>query len=153
MPMPRASVDEADRQIRYRRVRARLRDQLPPLRQLLVVVPVGDEIARRAAGQLVAETRSDPLLRVVEVSVSRPMVPDRGTESGALVVLSAGSWTAQELAGIAEACADSGHEVVGVIVAGPVRARPSRNAARPADDETAVSAATAVHSHATGGSA
>jgi hypothetical protein len=153
LPMPRASGDEADRRVRYRRVRARLREQLPPLRSLLVVVPDGDDVARRAAAQLVAETRSDPLLRVVEVSVSRPMVPDRGTESGALVVLSAGSRTAEELAGLAEACADSGHEVVGVIVAGPVRARPTRSATRAPHDETTATAATAVHSHATGGSA
>ena len=128
IPTPQTSGDEAGRRIRYRRVCARLRDQLPAPRRLLVVVPDGDEIARRAAGQLVAEAESDPLLRVVEVSVDRPMVPDRDTESGALVVLSAGSWTAGELAGIAEACADGGHEVVGIVVAGTVRARPTRSA-------------------------
>ncbi len=59
------------------------------------------------------------------------MVPDRDTESGALVVLSAGSWTEGELAGIAEACADAEHEVVGVVLAGTVRARPTRTAGRP----------------------
>ncbi|MGW3730681.1 Wzz/FepE/Etk N-terminal domain-containing protein [Streptomyces sp. NPDC000851] len=150
IPTPQRSVDEAGRQIRYRRVCARLRDRLPAPRRLLVVVPDGDEIARRAAGQLVAEAESDPLLRVVEVSMERPMVPDRDTESGALVVLSAGSWTAEELAGIAEACADGGHEVVGIVVAGPVRARPTRPVAHPPDDATP---ALAVHGHATGGSA
>ncbi len=131
-PVGRADPAEVRRRgrqaIRYRRVCARLREQLPVPRRLLAVVPDGDEIARRAAGQLVAEAESDPLLRVVEVSVDRPMVPDRGTESGALVVLSAGSWTKEELAGIAEACADGGHEVVGIVVAGPVRARPTRSA-------------------------
>ena len=90
------------------------------------------------------------MLRVVEVSVDRPMVPDRDTESGALVVLSAGSWTAEELAGIAEACADARHEVVGVVVAGTVRARPARSAGRPPDDATP---ALAVRGHATGGPA
>ncbi|MFF4040305.1 Wzz/FepE/Etk N-terminal domain-containing protein [Streptomyces sp. NPDC001816] len=149
MPTPQRSGDEADRRIRYRRVCARLRDQLPTPRRLLVVVPDGDEIARRAAGQLVAEARTDPMLRVVEVSVDRPLVPDRDTESGALVVLSAGSWAAEELAGIAEACADAGHEVVGIVVAGMVRARPTRTAGRPADDATL---ALAVRGHATGGS-
>lgn len=134
LPAPRASGDEAGRRIRYRRVCARLRDQLPAPGRLLVVVPDGDEIARRAAGQLVAEAGSDPLLRVLEVSVSRPMVPDRDTESGALVVLSAGNWTAQELIGIAEACADGGHEVIGFVVAGAVRARPTRSAGPPTDD-------------------
>ncbi|WP_033318803.1 Wzz/FepE/Etk N-terminal domain-containing protein [Streptomyces yerevanensis] len=149
MPTPLRSGDEAGRRIRYRRVCARLRDQLPAPRRLLVVVPDDDEIARRAADQLVAEAESDLLLRVVEVSVDRPTVPDRGTESGALVVLSPGNWTAEELAGIPEACADGGHEVVGIVVAGTVLARPTRSAGHPPDDATP---ALAVRGHATGGS-
>lgn len=131
VPAPRTSGDEAGRRIRYRRVCARVRDRLPAPRRLLVVVPDGDEIARRAAAQLVAEAGGDPVLRVVGVSVSRPTVPDRDNESGALVVLGAGNWTAGELAGIAEACADATHEVVGVVVAGAVRARPTRSAGHP----------------------
>ncbi|OUD04162.1 Wzz/FepE/Etk N-terminal domain-containing protein [Streptomyces swartbergensis] len=150
LPTPQRSGDEAGRRIRYRRVCARLRDRLPAPGRLLVVVPDGDEIARRAAGQLVAEANGDLLLRVVEVSVDRPIVPDRDTESGALVVLSAGGRTAQELAGIAEACADGGHEVVGVVVAGTVRVRPTRSAGHPPDDATP---ALAVRGHVTGGSA
>ncbi|MET7656052.1 Wzz/FepE/Etk N-terminal domain-containing protein [Streptomyces sp. NPDC005486] len=122
IPAPQTSGDEASRRIRYRRVCSRLRDQLPAPQRLLVVFPEGDEIARRAAGQLVVEAGSDPVLRAVAVSVSRPMVPDRGHESGALVVVSAGSWTAAELAGVAEACADAKHAVVGIVLAGPVRA-------------------------------
>ncbi|MFD5075185.1 Wzz/FepE/Etk N-terminal domain-containing protein [Streptomyces sp. NPDC058371] len=149
IPSPQRTGDEAGRRIRYRRVCARLRDQLSAPRRLLVVVPDGDEIARRAAGQLVAEAKSDPLLRVVEVSVDRPIVPDRDTESGALVLLSAGSWTAEELAGIAEACADGRHEVVGVVVAGTVRAGPTRSAGHSSDEPTP---ALAVRGHATGGS-
>ncbi|MET7646463.1 Wzz/FepE/Etk N-terminal domain-containing protein [Streptomyces sp. NPDC005426] len=160
MPAPRVSGDEAGVRIRYQRVCARLRDQLPAPRRLLVVIPAGDELARRAAGQLVAEAESDlsasasgtghPVLRVVEVSVPRPMVPDRATESGVLVVLSAGSWTAEELAGVAEACEDGRHEVVGVIVAGPVLGRPTRSAGRRRDDAPS---ALAVSGHVTGGSA
>ncbi|MBL1097817.1 Wzz/FepE/Etk N-terminal domain-containing protein [Streptomyces coffeae] len=159
LPTPQPSGGEVGRQSRYRQVCARLRDRLPAPRRLLVVVPDGDEIARRAAGQLVAEADSDPsptsssrgypMLRVVEVSVSRPLVPDRGTESGALVVLSAGSWTAGELAGIAEACADGRHEVVGIVVAGTVRARPTRTAGRPPHHATP---AFAVGDDARGGS-
>ncbi|MEU7581718.1 Wzz/FepE/Etk N-terminal domain-containing protein [Streptomyces sp. NPDC041068] len=149
VPTPRMSGDEADTRIRYRRVCARLRAKLPAPRRLLVVVPEGDEIARRAAGQLVAEAESDPLLRVVGVSVCRPLVPDRGTESGVLVVLSAGSWTAGELAGIAEACADGRHEVVGIVLAGAVRARPTRHAGQPAPHATPV---LAVGDDARGGS-
>jgi hypothetical protein len=78
------------------------------------------------------------------------MVPDHDNESGVLVVLSAGSWTAGELAGIADACADAGHEVVGIVVADTVRARPTRSAGRPADEATL---ALAVRGHTTGGSA
>ncbi|MEU6762272.1 Wzz/FepE/Etk N-terminal domain-containing protein [Streptomyces sp. NPDC046853] len=149
IPTPLAS-DEAGRQLRYRRVCARIRIQLPGSRGLLVVVPDGDEIGRRAAEQLVAEAKNDPRMRMVDVPVNRPMVPDRDTESGALVVLSAGSWTAGELSGIAEACADGRHEVVGIVVAGPVRSRSSRPAAQPEENATPVLAA---RGHATGGPA
>jgi hypothetical protein len=144
------SGGEADRRIRYRRVCARLRDQLPAPRVLLVVVPDGDETARRAAAQLVAEAEGDPLLRVAEVAVTRPLVPDRDAESGALVVLGAGGWTAGELAGVAEACADAGHEVVGVVVAVSVRARTTRSAGPAPEDATL---ALAVRGRATGGPA
>ncbi|MFL1898933.1 Wzz/FepE/Etk N-terminal domain-containing protein [Streptomyces tauricus] len=149
VPDPQTYGDEAGRRIRYRRVCVRLRNQLPAPRRLLVVVPDGDETARRAAGQLVAEAKSDPALRLVEVPVSQPMVPDRDTESGVLVVLSAGSWTAGELAAVAEACADAGHDVVGIVVAGTVRARPARPADRPADNAPL---ALAVPGNTTGGS-
>ncbi|MYS53352.1 polysaccharide biosynthesis protein, partial [Streptomyces sp. SID6013] len=125
-------------------------ERLPAARRVLVVVPDDDEVARRAAGQLAAEAEGDPLLRVVEVSVARPLVPDRDAESGALVVLSAGARSAEELAGVAGACADGGHEVVGVVVAGAVLARASGPTDRPVDPPTAVAA---VHDHARGGSA
>ncbi|QWB27056.1 MULTISPECIES: Wzz/FepE/Etk N-terminal domain-containing protein [Streptomyces] len=133
LPSPQTSGDEAGMRLRYRRVCARLRERVPSPRELLVVVPDGDETAHRAAGQLVAEAEGDPRLRVVRVSVSQPVVPDRGHESGALVVLSAGSRTAGELSGIAEACADARHEVVGIVLVGTVRARPARSAGRPRD--------------------
>ncbi|MFH8468168.1 Wzz/FepE/Etk N-terminal domain-containing protein [Streptomyces sp. NPDC017991] len=150
VPDPQNYGDEAGRRIRYRRVCVRLRNQLPAPRRLLVVVPDGDGTARRAADQLVAEAKSDPVLRVVDVAVSQPLVPDRDTESGVLVVLSAGSWTAGELAAVAEACADARHEVVGIVVAGTVRARPTRSADRPADDTPL---ALAVPGNTTGGPA
>ncbi|MFB6838973.1 polysaccharide biosynthesis protein [Streptomyces sp. NPDC056361] len=159
IPAPRASGDEASRQLRFRRVCVRLRDLLPAPRRLLVVVPEGDEIAHRAAGQLVAEAHGDPAtgssgggyprLRVVAVSVSQPMLPDGDDVSGALVVLSAGSWTAAELAGIAEACADARHEIVGIVLAGPVVARTARSAGQ---RRHAASPALAVGDGATGGS-
>ncbi|MCF2128221.1 Wzz/FepE/Etk N-terminal domain-containing protein [Strepomyces sp. STD 3.1] len=149
-PPPQTSGDEEGRRIRYRRVRARLRDRLPAPRRLLVVVPEGDDTARRAARQLVAEAGGDALLRVAEVSVDRPMVPDRDAESGALVVLGAGTLTAGELAGLAEACADAGHEVVGVVVATTVLAPRARAAARPPRHPAP---AVAVGDDARGGSA
>ncbi|WP_206507877.1 Wzz/FepE/Etk N-terminal domain-containing protein [Streptomyces chrestomyceticus] len=159
VPASRRFADEAGRRVHYRRVCARLRDRLPAPRQVLLVVPDGDEIALRAAGQLVAEAANDPspasagrgnpVLRVVEVSVSRPMVPDRDTESGALIVVSAGCWTAEELAGVAAACADARHEVVGTVVAGTVTSRPARSAGRP-PEHAALSLA--VRGPATGGS-
>ncbi|MFF0560524.1 Wzz/FepE/Etk N-terminal domain-containing protein [Streptomyces sp. NPDC004266] len=150
VPPPRTSGDEAGRRTRYRRACARLRDRLPAARPLLVVVPDGDPIARRAAGELVTEAGGDPVLRVVGVSVSEPMVPDHDDASGALVVLSAGNWTAGELAGIAEACADAGHEVVGAVLAGTVRIRTKGSAGRPREAATPV---LAVGADATGGSA
>ncbi|GGP55179.1 Wzz/FepE/Etk N-terminal domain-containing protein [Streptomyces melanogenes] len=150
VPVPQMSGDEDSRRTRYRRVCARLRDQLPAPRRLLVVVPHGDATARLAAEQLVAEAEHGPLLRVVGVEVAQPLVPDRDTESGALVVLSAGSWTADELAGIAEACADAGHEVVGTVVAVTVRTRTTRTTA-PSPDDAAPEPA--VHGHSSGGSA
>ncbi|MEG3627896.1 Wzz/FepE/Etk N-terminal domain-containing protein [Streptomyces poriticola] len=149
LPAPQASGDEAGRRIRYRRVCARLREELPASGELLVVVPEGDETARRAAGQLVAEAGSDPQLRVVGVAASRPVVPDRDAESGALVVFGAGSRTADELGGIAEACGDAGHRVVGIVVADPVPAPPARSARRPPEHGPQ---ALAVGGDATGGS-
>ncbi|MFE9406617.1 Wzz/FepE/Etk N-terminal domain-containing protein [Streptomyces sp. NPDC006530] len=144
--IPRTWAAEAELRIRYRRICAHLRRQLPSAKLLLVVVPDGDDVARRAAEHLVIESGSDPLLRMVEVSASQPMVPDRDTESGALVVLSAGSRSAEELADIAGACTDGGHALVGVVVAGPVRA-PS--AAQPPDHRAPE---LAVRQHAAGGS-
>ncbi|MFC5903659.1 Wzz/FepE/Etk N-terminal domain-containing protein [Streptomyces zhihengii] len=132
VPPPQASGDEAGRRVRYRRVHARLRERLPDPRELLVVVPEGDGTALRAAGQLLAEAGGEgPVLRTVEVPVAGPLVPDRDGESGVLVVLSAGLWTAEELAGVSGACADAGHEVVGIVLAGAGWAPSARSAGRP----------------------
>ncbi|OKJ63369.1 polysaccharide biosynthesis protein [Streptomyces sp. CB02009] len=160
-PSPAASGDDESRLIRYRRVCARLRDRLPAPRRLLAVVPEGDETARRAAVQLAAEAANDAspdssgggllTLRVVEVPVSRPMVPDRAGESGAVIVVSAGSWAAAELAGIAEACADAGHEVVGSVLASTVWVRPSRSAGRSGRSRRAATPVPAVGGDAAGG--
>ncbi|MBW1595670.1 Wzz/FepE/Etk N-terminal domain-containing protein [Streptomyces sp. JJ38] len=149
-PAPRTSGDEAGRRIRYRRVCARLGELLPGHRRLLVIVPEGDAIARGAAERLAAEAVDDPspgpsggegpLLRVVEVPVSRPVVPEADDASGAVVVLSAGGLSTEELAKVAEACADARQEVVGVVLAEPVRARAARSADRPRRAATPVGA-------------
>ncbi|MEV5264026.1 polysaccharide biosynthesis protein [Streptomyces werraensis] len=128
-PAPPAAGDEASLGIRYRRVCGRIRDLMPGARRLLLVVPDDDGIALRAAERLAEE--AGPLLRVTEVSAEAPLVPDREEESGVLVVLSAGTRTADELHGVAEACADAGHDVVGIVLADAVRTRPARSAGPP----------------------
>ncbi|MFC8840376.1 polysaccharide biosynthesis protein [Streptomyces griseoincarnatus] len=130
-PAPPAAGDEASLGIRYRRVCGRIRDLVPGARRLLLVVPDDDGIALRAAERLAEEAGGDLLLRLTEVSPEAPLVPDREEESGVLVVLGAGTRTAAELAGVAEACADAGHDVVGVVLADAVRTRPARSAGPP----------------------
>ncbi|SDJ43163.1 polysaccharide biosynthesis protein [Streptomyces indicus] len=124
LPTLQASGGEEARRIRYGRVCGRLRDRLPSSgRPLLALVPDGDGVASRAALRLAAEAGDDPLLHVTGVSMVRPLVPDRGTEAGAVLVLGAGTWTAGDLAAVAESCADAGHELVGAVVAAAVRSR------------------------------
>jgi capsular polysaccharide biosynthesis protein len=60
-------------------------------------------------------------LHVVDVAVDRPVVTDEPGVSGALVVLTVGTRTALELVGVADACADAGHEVIGAVLVQPVR--------------------------------
>lgn len=158
-PPPQTSGDEAGRKIRYRRCAPASGTSCPPRKAAgrrsgrRRDRPPG----RRAPGHRGSErsfprssSRGYPTLRVVGVSVSQPLIPDRDEESGALVVLSAGNWTAAELAGIAEACADAGHEVVGIVVAGPVRGRPAPSAD---DSPDAATAAVPVGVDARGGTA
>lgn len=84
--------------------------------------------------QLTIQPSADPVrtahrtvLHVVEVSAARPTVPESPDVSGALVVTTAGTRTGWELVGIAEACADAGHDVVGTVVifpAAPIGKKP-----------------------------
>jgi capsular polysaccharide biosynthesis protein len=111
------AADEAGLAIRYRRVLSRLREQLPsgPGR-VLVVVAGGDPGARVVAERLGEFAEDERLtLTVWEVDPSRPIVPDEAVP-GVVAVVTAGSRTGWELVGIAEACADAGHEVLGVVV-------------------------------------
>ncbi len=128
LPPVETSADEANRDIRYRRVLARV--AVGPGRVLLVV-PDDDETAKLAAAQLSA--LADELgmtLRTLEVSAQRPTVPDSTGDSGVLLVLGSGTRTAWELVRFAEACADAGQEIVGAILTHPVR--PEDSAATPA---------------------
>ena len=114
--------DEAGLEIRYRRVLSRLREQLPsgPGR-VLVAVCKDDPFARRAAdrlGEFAEETRLS--VSVWEVDATRPTVPDQPVP-GVLVVVTTGTRTGWELVGITEACADAGHEVLGVVVTHPTK--------------------------------
>ncbi|WP_291409144.1 exopolysaccharide biosynthesis protein [Actinophytocola sp.] len=124
LPELPAAGDEDSLDIRYRRVLIRLREHMPAnpsggVPRVLVVTADDDRTAGRAAARLGNTAGGGPVrtaLRTVEVSAQRPTVPDDGTAAGVLVVVTAGTRTAWELVGIAEACADAGHEVLGVLV-------------------------------------
>jgi capsular polysaccharide biosynthesis protein len=138
LPPVATSADAVNRDIRYRRVLARL--AVGP-RNVLLLVPDDDETAKLAARQL-TELSEIPL-ETFEVSAERPTVPDGGAESGVLVVVSAGTRTAWELVGIAEACSDADQEIVGAVLTHPVREpgpAPESKAAAPAEPEMAGSA-------------
>jgi hypothetical protein len=119
LPPVATSADEVNRDIRYRRVLARL--ATGPADVLLLVAD-DDETGRLAAGQLaeLADRLSVPL-RVFEFSPDRPTVPDATVSSGVLVVLGAGTRTAWQLVRLAEACADGGQEIIGAVLTHPVR--------------------------------
>jgi hypothetical protein len=72
-------------------------------------------------------TRADPRapgaeLSVVDVAIARPTVPENPGAHGVIVVTSAGTRTAWELVGVAGACVDAGHPVLGVLVVSAVPA-------------------------------
>ncbi|MTD58592.1 exopolysaccharide biosynthesis protein [Amycolatopsis pithecellobii] len=117
LPELSISADELNRDARYRRVLNRLNTTRP----VLTLVPEGDAPAHRAVTQLAAAAGKRTPLRVAEVVPDRPTVPEDLHVAGVLVVLTVGSRTAWELVGIAEACADAGHEVLGVVLTQPVR--------------------------------
>ncbi|MEV6620124.1 exopolysaccharide biosynthesis protein [Amycolatopsis sp. NPDC051106] len=131
LPPFATSADAVNRDIRYRRVLARL--ATGPADVLLLVAD-DDETGKLAAGQLaeLADRLSLPL-RIFEFAPGRPTVPDAGPDAGVLVVLSAGSRTAWELVRLAEACADASQEIVGAVLTHPVR--PSEPEAEPVAED------------------
>jgi capsular polysaccharide biosynthesis protein len=118
LPELSVSADEPSRDTRYRRVFNRLGTAG---RAVLVLVPDGDAPAHRAVTQLAAAAGPHNPLRVVDVSVVRPTVPEDASAAGVLVVLTVGTRTAWELVAIAEACADADQDVLGVVLTQPVR--------------------------------
>lgn len=129
-----AVTDEDGLDIRYHRVLSRLRECTgEPARVLAVVAdddPAANRVAKRLADTVASSGPAGGLgrigLRTVAVAAERPTVPDADTTSGALLVVSAGARTAWELVGLTEACADAGHEVLGVVVAHRTRSEPER---------------------------
>ncbi|HVV14389.1 exopolysaccharide biosynthesis protein [Amycolatopsis sp.] len=118
LPELAVSADELNRESRYRRALTRVG---ATGRRILVLVPDDDAPAHRAATQLSAAAEGRTSLRVNDVSPVRPTVAEDSSLTGVLVVLTVGSRTAWELVAIAEACADAGHDVLGVLLTQPVR--------------------------------
>ncbi|MFE0024082.1 exopolysaccharide biosynthesis protein [Amycolatopsis sp. NPDC059021] len=125
--VPRLEIpaDDLNRDVRYRRVLTRLGLTHGTRERILVLTADDDGPAAGAAEQLgvAADAEAVPrsAMERAEIAASRPIVPDGGGVTGVLVVLGAGSRTAWELVGIAEACADAGHEIFGALLVHPVR--------------------------------
>ena len=122
-PFPVAESQEG-LDMRYRRVLARVRESRggadSPMRVLVLVVG-DDPTAHRAVARLAFAAGSERahaqvVLRLTDVSPRRPTVPDDSEVAGVVVVLTAGTRTSWELLGIAEACTDAGHQVIGTVV-------------------------------------
>ncbi|KZB82571.1 hypothetical protein [Amycolatopsis regifaucium] len=130
--IPRVDVfpDEIDTVVQYRRLVSRL-----PHRRLLVVAVDGDHAGRKAAERIVG--LADRWFVPVTVSPARPVIEDTDAD-GVLVVSSLGSRSAWELVGIAEACADAGLTVVGIVLTRPVRPTRSRPGAPARKDHEAL---------------
>ncbi|TKG73722.1 YveK family protein [Prauserella endophytica] len=131
--------DEESRSLRLRRILAKLPEGGRTGR-LLVLAADDDGPAQAAAAGLAAAAETRPgghrtTLRVIDVSAGRPTVPDRTEADGVLVVLTAGSRTGWELVGIAEACADAGHRVIGAVVTYRTRAQRERQTPEPTTDD------------------
>ncbi|HET6500195.1 MAG TPA: exopolysaccharide biosynthesis protein [Amycolatopsis sp.] len=120
-PFPAARGSEGV-DLRYRRVLGRLREGRRTGVRVLLLVADDDPAAHRAVSRLVVAAGSERtdvpvLLGLADFAARRPTVPQDDQVAGAVVVLTAGTRTGWELVGIAEACADAGHRVVGTVVA------------------------------------
>jgi hypothetical protein len=103
---------------------SRIRQAARSNKPLLALVENNDAIACRTGELLAAVAAKDGRgteLRITEVNATHPTVPESAEYAGAVVVLTAGTRTAWELVGIAEACTDAGQVLLGAIVTHPAR--------------------------------
>ena len=134
------SADEDARRIRYRRVLSRLGDGSGLFRRVIVLACDDDPTARAAVAQLLAAAAGGPTeLRAVITTRERPTLPDEQA-GGVVVVLSTGAQTGWDLVGVAAACADAHHQVIGGVVAHRARPVLSDDPARSGDEALAGSA-------------
>ena len=71
------------------------------------------------AGPAVPEPGSAFTIVVARVVAAQPTVPDIGTTNGVLLLVEVGTRTSWELAGIAGACVDAGHPLLGLVAVVP----------------------------------
>lgn len=119
-PFP-AAADEDGLSTRYRRALSRIRDGSDSGVRVLVLVAADDPTAHKAVSRLAltagGERAAGPVvLQLADVSAKRPTVPEDDRVAGVIAVMTAGTRTAWELVGIAEACQDAGHRMLGTIV-------------------------------------
>lgn len=118
-PFPPAARDGLA--VRYARLLNRIRHGFPAGVRVLVLVAADDPAAHRAVSRLALTAGSEHavppvVLRLADFAANRPTVPEDNQVAGVVVVLTAGTRTGWELVGIAEACADARHRVLGAIV-------------------------------------
>jgi capsular polysaccharide biosynthesis protein len=75
-----------------------------------------------------------PVLRIVEVPTTRPVLPEVDRGSTTVLVLTAGTLTGWDVAAITDACAIAGSTPVGAILAVPVRVSARAEAPSATDD-------------------
>lgn len=122
VPSVPTAGDEDGLTVRYRRALSRLRGGSQTGVRVLVLVAVDDPTAHRAVARLALTAGTEHgaapvVLRLADVSARQPTVPEDRGVAGVVVVLTSGTRTGWELVGIAEACADAGHRMLGAVVA------------------------------------
>ena len=132
-----ADGDDAATNLQFRRVLARLAPD-HDLR-LVVVAPDDDPLAHRAVTRLVIAAGADDTrhttLRVAHIDPDDPVLADGGDAEGALLVVSPGTRTGEELFGIAMACADAGRPLVGSVVVQRGDRPPQAETGSPGDNQ------------------